>query len=82
MSGLSFVSNNVLGCWDSYKVICDLIHHHKSTECAALILGAPVLQHSSNAGGVFIVSGCPPCCTSLDCFNFIYIFVVVGVPYS
>ena len=37
---------------------------------------------SSNAGGVSKVSGCPPCSYSLDCFNFIYIFVMVGVPYS
>ena len=30
VSGLSCVSNKVLRCWDSYKVICDLIHHQKS----------------------------------------------------
>ena len=39
-------------------------------------------QYSNNAGGIFIVSGCTPGSTSLDCFNFIYIFVVVGVPYN
>ena len=27
VSGLSCVSNKVLRCWDSYKVICNLIHH-------------------------------------------------------
>ena len=27
VSGLSCVSNKVLRCWDSYKVICDLVHH-------------------------------------------------------
>ena len=27
VSGVSCVSNNVLRCWDSYNVICDLIHH-------------------------------------------------------
>ena len=27
VSGLSCVSSKVLRCWDSYKVICDLIHH-------------------------------------------------------
>ena len=53
MSRLFCVSNKVLRCWDSYRVICD-----------------------------FIVSGCPPCSPSLDCFDFIYIFVVVGVPYT
>ena len=33
VSGLSCVSNEVLGCWDSYKVIRDLIHvqHQEST---------------------------------------------------
>ena len=31
MSGLSCVSNKVLGCWDSYEVICNLVHHQKST---------------------------------------------------
>ena len=31
VAGLSCVSNKVLRCWDSYKVICDLIHHQKST---------------------------------------------------
>ena len=35
--GLSCVSNKVLRCWDSYKVICDLIHHQKSTVYAALV---------------------------------------------
>ena len=37
VSGLSCVSNKVLRCWDSYKVICDLIHHQKSTVYAVLI---------------------------------------------
>ena len=30
VSGLSRVSYKVLGCWDSYKVICDLIHYQES----------------------------------------------------
>ena len=42
VSGLSCVSNKVLRCWDSYKVICDLIHHQKSTVFAALVYGVPV----------------------------------------
>ena len=29
VSGLSCVSNRVLRRWDSYMVICDLIHHQK-----------------------------------------------------
>ena len=37
VSGLSCVSNEVLRCWDSYKVICKLIHHQKSTVYAALV---------------------------------------------
>ena len=39
VSGLSCVSNKVLRCWDSYKVICDLIHHQieKSMVYAALV---------------------------------------------
>ena len=37
VSGLSCVSNKVLRCWDRYKVICDLLHHKKSTVYAALI---------------------------------------------
>ena len=37
VSGLSCVSNKVLRCCDSYKVICDLIHHQKSTVYAALV---------------------------------------------
>ena len=37
VSGLSCVSNKVLCCWDSYKVICDLIHHQKSTVYGALV---------------------------------------------
>ena len=37
MSGLSCVSNKVLRCWDSYKVICDLIHHKKSTVYTTLV---------------------------------------------
>ena len=40
VSGLSCVSklsNKVLGCWDSYKVICDLVHHQKSTVNAELV---------------------------------------------
>ena len=36
VSGLSCVSNKVLGCWDSFKVICDLIHYQESTVYAAL----------------------------------------------
>ena len=36
VSGSSCVSNKVLGCWDSYKVICDLIHHQEYTVYAAL----------------------------------------------
>ena len=31
VSRLSCVSNKVLGCWDSYEVICDLLHHQEST---------------------------------------------------
>ena len=27
VSGISCVSNKVLGCWDSYKVICDPTRH-------------------------------------------------------
>ena len=37
LSGLSSVSNKVLRCWDSYKVICDLKHHQKCTVYAALV---------------------------------------------
>ena len=37
MSWLSDVSNKVLGCWDNYKVICDLVLYHESTVCAALV---------------------------------------------
>ena len=37
VSGLSFVSNKVLRCWDSYKAIFDLIHHQKSTVYPALV---------------------------------------------
>ena len=37
VSGLSCVSNKVLGCWDSYNVICDLIHHQEFTVFAALV---------------------------------------------
>ena len=37
VSGLSFVSNKVSGCWDSYKAICDLIHHQKSTVYTVLV---------------------------------------------
>ena len=36
VSGLSCVSNKVLGCWDSYNVICD-IYHQESTVYAALV---------------------------------------------
>ena len=36
VSELSCVSNKVLRCWDSYKVIWD-IHHQKSTVYAALV---------------------------------------------
>ena len=39
VSGLSCVSNKELGCCDSYKVKCDLIHHQKSTVYAALVYG-------------------------------------------
>ena len=35
--GLSCVSNKVLRFWDSYKVICNLIHHQKSTVYVALV---------------------------------------------
>ena len=37
VSGLSCVSEKVLGCLDSYKVICDLIHHQESTVYAAFV---------------------------------------------
>ena len=37
VSGLSCVSNKVLGCLDSYNVICDLVNHQKSTVYAALV---------------------------------------------
>ena len=37
VSGLSCVWSKVLRCWDSYKVICDLIHHQKSTAYVALV---------------------------------------------
>ena len=37
LSGLPCVSNKVLRCWDSFKVICDLIHHQESTDYAALV---------------------------------------------
>ena len=37
VSRLSCVSNKVLRCLGSYKVICDLIHHQKSTVYAALV---------------------------------------------
>ena len=37
VSGLFCVSRKVLMCWDSYKVICDLILHQKSTVYAALV---------------------------------------------
>ena len=37
VSGLSCVSNKVLRCLDSYKVICELIHHQKSTVYAVLV---------------------------------------------
>ena len=37
VSRLSCVLDKVLGCWDSYKVICDLIHHQESTVYAALV---------------------------------------------
>ena len=37
VSGLSCVSNKILGCWDSYNVICDLVNHQKSTVYAALV---------------------------------------------
>ena len=37
VSGLSCVWNKVLRCWDSYKVIFDLIHHQKSTVYAVLV---------------------------------------------
>ena len=37
VSRLSCVSNKVLGCWDSYKVIWDLIHHQESTVYGVLV---------------------------------------------
>ena len=37
VSGFSCVSEKVLGCWDSYKDISDLIHHQESTFYAALV---------------------------------------------
>ena len=37
VSKLSCVSNNVFLNLDTYKVICDLIHHQESTVYAALI---------------------------------------------
>ena len=37
VSGLSCVSNKVLGCWDSYNVICNLIHHQESTVYTELV---------------------------------------------
>ena len=37
VSGLSCVSNKVLGCRDSYNVICNLIHHQESTVYAELV---------------------------------------------
>ena len=37
VSGLSCVSNKVLGFWDTCKVICDLIHHQESIVYAALV---------------------------------------------
>ena len=42
VSGLSCVSNKVLGCWDIYKVICDLIHYQESTVYVALVQGVLV----------------------------------------
>ena len=37
VSGLSCVSSKVLRCWDSYWVICDLMHHQKyCLRCASL----------------------------------------------
>ena len=42
VSGLPCVSNRVLGCWDSYKVICDLIHHQEFTVHAPLVQESPV----------------------------------------
>ena len=35
--GLSCVSDKVLGCWDSYKVIRDIKHHQASSFYAALV---------------------------------------------
>ena len=37
VSGLSCVLNKLHRCWDSYKVICDLVHHQKSNVYAALV---------------------------------------------
>ena len=37
VSGLSCVSKKVLGCWDIYKVICDIKHPQESTVYAALV---------------------------------------------
>ena len=81
--GLPGISNEVLGCWDSYKVICDLLHHEAVYCLCSVGLGVSVkvLQHSSNTEIVSIIFGCPPFSPSLDCFDFIYVFVVVGVPY-
>ena len=42
VSRLSCVSNKVLRCWDSYKVIYDIKHHQVSTVYAALVQGAAV----------------------------------------
>ena len=33
-SGLSCVSNIVLGCWDSYKIICDLMSQARKKNVA------------------------------------------------
>ena len=37
VSGMSCVSSKVLVYWDSYKVICDLIHYQESTVYAVLV---------------------------------------------
>ena len=37
VSGLSCVSNKVLGCWDSHTFIYDPIHHQESSVYAALV---------------------------------------------
>ena len=40
VSGLSCVSNKVIGCWDSYKVICDLMSSGVYCLCGVGLRGA------------------------------------------